>query len=313
MRKLAVIAVGGNALIRDKERVSIPDQYEVARTVAERVADIVEQGWNVVLTHGNGPQVGFVMRRSELADGQVAPVALDYAGADVQGAVGYMFCKALSNVFRRRGLPGEPIALVAQALVDRDDPAFARPGKPIGSWFDRETAERLALLHGWSIVEDAGRGWRRVVPSPEPRAIVELEPIRHLVRQGYLTVTLGGGGIPVIRNQQGDLEGVEAVIDKDLSSSLLARRLGADMLILPTGVDRVALHFNTPDETWLDSMTVARARAYIRADEFAKGSMEPKVRALADFVEASGGTGIITSLDRMGDALRGRAGTRIVP
>ena len=142
---------------------------------------------------------------------------------------------------------------------------------------------------------------------------MELEPIRHLVRQGYLTVTLGGGGIPVIRNQQGDLEGVEAVIDKDLSSSLLARRLGADMLILPTGVDRVALRFNTPDETWLDSMTVARARAYIRADEFAKGSMEPKVRALADFVEASGGTGIITSLDRMGDALRGRAGTRIVP
>lgn len=313
MRRLAVIAVGGNALIKDKDRVSIPDQYEVARDVAERVADIVEQGWNVVLTHGNGPQVGFVMRRSELADGQVDPVGLDYAGADVQGAVGYMFCKALRNVFRRRGLPGEPIALVAQALVDRDDPAFADPAKPIGSWFDRETAERLARLHGWSIVEDSGRGWRRVVPSPEPKAIVELEPIRHLTHQGYLVITLGGGGIPVIRNQEGDLEGVEAVIDKDFSSSLLARRLGADMLILPTGVDRVALRFNTPDETWLDVMTVARARAYIRADEFARGSMEPKVRALADFVEASGGTGIITSLARMSDALRGKAGTRIVP
>lgn len=311
--KLAVIAIGGNALIKDREHLSIPDQYEVVRGMAERVADIAAQGWQVLVTHGNGPQVGFIMRRSELADGQVAPVGMDYAGADVQGAVGYMFCKALRNAFRRRNLPGEPIALVAQTLVDRNDPAFAAPSKPIGSWFDRETAERLALTHGWSIVEDSGRGWRRVVASPEPREIVELEPIRHLVGQGYLVVTLGGGGIPVIRNAEGDLEGVEAVIDKDFSSSLLARQLGADMLVLPTGVDRVALHFNTPDQQWIDSMTVAQARAWIAAGEFPKGSMEPKVRALADFVAFGGGTGIITSLDLMGEALRGAAGTRIVP
>lgn len=311
--KLAVIAIGGNALIKDQEHVSIPDQYEMVREMAERVADIAAQGWQVLVTHGNGPQVGFIIRRSELAYGQVAPVGMDYAGADVQGAVGYMFCKALRNVFQRRNLPCEPIALVAQTLVNRDDPAFAAPSKPIGSWFDRETAERLALAHGWSIVEDAGRGWRRTVASPEPKEIVELEPIRHLVRQGYLVITLGGGGIPVIRNAEGDLEGVEAVIDKDFSSSLLARQLGADMLALPTGVDRVALRYNTPEQQWIDVMTVAQARAYIAAGEFPKGSMEPKVRALADFVESGGGTGIITSLDSMGAALRGAAGTRIVP
>ncbi|NDV18566.1 carbamate kinase [Pseudodesulfovibrio sp. JC047] len=311
--KLAVVAIGGNALIPDAQNLSLENQYEMVRQIAVHIADMISLGWNVVLTHGNGPQVGFIMRRSELSQESVASVPMDYAGADIQGAVGFMFCKALRNEFQRQGITREPIALVTQTLVDRTDPAFANPSKPIGSWYSQEEAERLATENGWSIVEDSGRGWRRVVPSPEPVAIVEQNSINQLVKDGYLVVALGGGGIPVIKNENNELEGVEAVIDKDFSSSLLARELEADLLLLPTGVDQVALGFNTPDERWIETMSLAEARAYCAAGEFPKGSMEPKVTALADFVEYQGGRGIITSLPLMSKALTGTAGTQIIP
>jgi carbamate kinase len=311
--KVAVVAIGGNALVPDAEHLSVIDQYEIVQQISGHISDMIEDGWNVTLTHGNGPQVGFIMRRSELSKRFVSTVTMDYAGADIQGAVGYMFCKALRNEFKRRGIEREPIAIVTQTLVDRLDPAFSDPSKPIGSWYDKTEAEKLARENGWSIVEDSGRGWRRVVPSPRPVAIVEANCIRNLVSEGYLVIALGGGGIPVIQNENGQYEGVEAVIDKDFSSALLARDISADLLILPTGVDQVCLGFNTPNERKIDTMTVSEARAYCAAGEFPKGSMEPKVTALANFVAEQGNDGIITSLQLMEKALNGEAGTRIIP
>jgi carbamate kinase len=281
--------------------------------IAIHVADMIEEGWNVVLTHGNGPQVGFIMRRSELSREHVANVDMDYAGADVQGAVGFMFCKALRNEFAKRGIGREPIALVTQTLVDRNDPAFAAPSKPIGDWYSEAEAQKLAKENNWTIVEDSGRGWRRVVPSPAPVEIVEQNSIRTLLGDGHVVITLGGGGIPVIMNERGELEGVEAVIDKDFASSLLACELGADMLVFPTGVDQVAVGFNTPQQRWIDRMTVSEALEYCASGEFPKGSMGPKVTALAEFVQKQGGTGVITSLSLMNEALTDQAGTRIIP
>lgn len=312
-RKLAVVAIGGNAIIKGKTSLSIPDQYEMVSRVAANLADMVEAGWNLAVTHGNGPQVGFVLRRSELSLEEVAPVPMDYAGADIQGAVGYMFCKALRNELRRRGIRREVVAVVTQTLVDLKDPAFAAPSKPIGSWFSESEAREKAESLGWHIAEDAGRGWRRVVPSPKPKAIIEGRVIRALAEQGHIVVALGGGGIPVIETAEGDLEGVEAVIDKDFASGLLARELGATFFMLPTGVDRVALHYGTPDQLWLDTLSVARARELCGNGSFDKGSMEPKMTALTDFVAATGRPGVITSLPLMRDALEGKAGTRVIP
>lgn len=310
--RLAVVAVGGNSLIIDKDHQSIPDQYRAAALTAVSIADMVEAGWNVVLTHGNGPQVGFILRRSELSIREVPPVPMDYAGADLQGAIGYMFDRALRNEFRRRGIGRRPVAVVTQTLVDRDDPAFAAPTKPIGSHFDEATARRLAAEQGWTVREDAGRGWRRVVPSPLPRRIVELDEIRFLAGAGYLVIACGGGGIPVIEDTRGDLVGVEAVIDKDLASSLLARDLGADLLLVSTGVEKVAIHFNTPQQRWLDRITLEEARRLLAANHFDPGSMGPKICALIEFLEGGGAEGLVTNPPNLGRALAGETGTRIV-
>lgn len=310
---LAVVAVGGNALIRDKDHLSIPDQYEQVTITARHIVDMIESGWNVILTHGNGPQMGFILRRSELSIHEVAPVPMDYAGADLQGALGYMFVKAFRNEFRRRGMAREPVAVVTETLVDMNDPAFAEPSKPIGSHMDEATARRLAAQQGWTVKDDAGRGWRRVVPSPQPKRIVDYAVIGHLARAGYLVVACGGGGIPVIENEAGDLVGVEAVIDKDLASSLLARSIGADLLLISTGVERVAIDFNKPSRRWLDRMTVGEAKRHHADDQFDKGSMGPKIRALIDFVAATGKSGLITDPPNLGHALAGETGTRIVP
>ena len=310
---LAVVAVGGNSLIIDKAHQSIPDQYDAAAFTSRSIADMVEAGWNVVLTHGNGPQIGFILRRSELSIKEVAPVPMDYAGADLQGAIGYMFDRALRNEFRRRGIARRPLAVVTQVLVDRADPAFANPTKPIGSHMDEADAKRIAGQQGWTVREDAGRGWRRVVPSPLPKRIVELEEIRFLADAGYLVIACGGGGIPVIENEAGDLEGVEAVIDKDLASSLLARDLGADLLLVSTGVEKVAVRFNTPQQRWLDRLSLHEARRLYAADEFDKGSMGPKIRAVIEFLEGGGGKGLITSPSSIGRALAGETGTHILP
>ncbi len=309
---LAVVAVGGNALIIDKDHQSIPDQYKAATVTSRYVADMVAAGWRVVLTHGNGPQVGFIMRRSELSIAEVSPVPMDYAGADIQGAIGYMFDRALRNEFRRRGMSTSPVALVTQTVVDRNDPAFANPSKPIGSHMDEAVAKRIAGEQGWTVKEDAGRGWRRVVPSPRPQRVVEIDAIKFLAQAGYLVIACGGGGIPVIEAENGDLVGVEAVIDKDFASSLLARDMGADLLLVSTGVEKIAIDFNTPRQRWLDRITVDELRELYAADQFDKGSMGPKVKAAIEFLEGGHGECLITSPENLGRALRGETGTRIV-
>jgi carbamate kinase len=273
---------------------------------------MIEVGWKVVVTHGNGPQVGFILRRSELSIAEVPPVPMDYAGADIQGAVGYMFVKALRNVFKRRRILSEPACVVTQTLVDRNDPAFANPIKPIGSHMEEARAKQLAKKYHWTVREDAGRGWRRVVPSPRPQAILETGVIKSLAAEGYVVVACGGGGIPVIEDENGELRGVEAVIDKDLASSLLARSMDADILVLPTGVEKVALDFNKPTQRWLDRMTLAEARRHQADDQFDPGSMGPKIAALVDFVGGGGRLGLITNPPNLSRALRGETGTRLI-
>ena len=309
---LAVVAIGGNALIRDRKHEGIPDQYGMVCRLAEDIAGMIESGWKVVVTHGNGPQVGFILRRSELSLAEVPPVPMDYAGADIQGAVGYMFLKALRNAFKRRGIRREPACVVTQTLIDRDDPAFSAPTKPIGSHMDEARAKQLAKKYHWTVQEDAGRGWRRVVPSPKPQRILENGVIKTLAGEGFVVVCCGGGGIPVIEDEKGDLRGVEAVIDKDLASSLLARSLEADILVLPTGVEKVALDFNKPTQRWLDKMTLAEAKKHQADDQFDKGSMGPKIAALIDFVGGGGQLGLITNPPNVARALRGETGTRVI-
>ncbi len=310
--KLAVVAVGGNALIRDKAHESIPDQSREAVITTHHIAEMIAAGWNVVITHGTGPQVGFIMRRSELALEEVPPVPMDYADADLQGGIGYMFLKALYNEFRKQKIERKAVAIITQTLVDRNDPAFADPSKPIGSHMDEETAQRLARRQGWIVKDDAGRGWRRVVPSPQPKTIVELAAINLLARAGFVVIACGGGGIPVVQDEEGNLIGVEAVIDKDLASSLLARGIGADLLLVSTGVEKVAINFNKPDRRWLDRMTVAEAKKHYADDQFDRGSMGPKIQAVIEFIEGGGQTGLITNPENIGRALAGETGTFIV-
>lgn len=311
-RPLAVVAVGGNSLILNKDRTSIDDQYEAARKTAKRIVELMERGWRVILTHGNGPQVGFILRRSELALNELPAVPMHYAGADIQGAVGYMFITAMDNELRKRNLEHRVSALVTRVEVDPNDKAFDDPTKPIGSYMSEERAQLLSAELGWQVREDAGRGWRRVVPSPAPMKIVDLDAIRVLTDAGYTVVGCGGGGIPVYRDADGQLSGVEAVIDKDLATSLLARELNADLLVISTGVPKVALHFNTPQETWLDTMTLDQAREYMTAGHFHAGSMAPKVRAVSSFVQETGRPGVITDPEHLVEAVEGLGGTRVL-
>jgi carbamate kinase len=310
--KLAVVAVGGSALIRDKDHESIPDQSREAAITTHHIAEMIAAGWNVVITHGTGPQVGFILRRSELALEEVPPVPMDYADADLQGGIGYMFLKALHNEFRKQKIDRKAVAIITQTLVDRNDPAFADPSKPIGSHMNEETAQRLARRQGWIVKDDAGRGWRRVVPSPQPKTIIELAAINLLARSGFVVIACGGGGIPVVQDEEGNLIGVEAVIDKDLASSLLARGIGADLLLVSTGVEKVAINFNTPDRRWLDRMTVAEAKKHYADNQFDRGSMGPKIQAVIEFIEGGGQTGLITNPENVGRALAGETGTFIV-
>ncbi len=257
--------------------------------------------------------MGFILRRSELSIHEVAPVPMDYAGADLQGAIGYMFVKAFRNEFRKRGIARRPVAVVTETLVDRDDPAFKAPSKPIGSHMEEAAAKRLAAQQGWVVKDDAGRGWRRVVPSPAPKAILDLDAIRSLADAGYIVIGCGGGGIPVIRDEAGDIHGIEAVIDKDLASSLLAREVGADIFVVSTGVEKVAINFNRPNQRWLDSMTLSEAKRYYAEDQFDKGSMGPKIQALIQYLEGGRGRGVITNPANIGRALAGETGTSILP
>ncbi len=311
--RLAVVAVGGNSLIIDKAHESIPDQYKAAAVTAGHIAEMIEIGWNVVITHGSGPQVGFILRRSELALGEVPPVPMDYAAADLQGAIGYMFQRALRNEFRRRGIDRKAATVVTQVLVDRGDPAFDDPSKPIGSVMDEATARSRADELGWIVKQEAGRGWRRAVPSPKPKSIVEIGEIEHLASAGYVVIACGGGGIPVIEGENGDFEGVEAVIDKDLASSMLAREIGADVFLVSTSVEKVAINFDTPEQQWLDRLTASEAQRYYDEGQFAEGSMGPKIAAILGFLERRGQRGIITDPPNIVRALNGLSGTLIVP
>ena len=310
---VAVLAIGGNSLIKDKDHTRVSDQFQVTRETCQHIASMVEAGWRVVVTHGNGPQVGFILRRSELALHELHPVPMDSAVADTQGSIGYMIQQSLDNEFRKRGLGQHAVTIVTQVLVDPKDPAFKNPSKPIGSFMDEETAKARAKEEGWVVKEDAGRGWRRVVPSPRPMEIIERAPIRRLLSGGYTVVAVGGGGIPVYRNDVGELVGVEAVIDKDLASSLLARRIGADLFMISTAVEKVALNFGTPEQVDLDHMTLEEAKRYMAEGHFAPGSMGPKIQAIIEYLEAGGKMAIVTTPEKIEAALAGEAGTRITP
>jgi carbamate kinase len=311
-KPLAVVAVGGNALIRDDLHMALGDQYAAVCATATHVADMVAAGWNVVLTHGNGPQVGFILRRSEIADGQVPTVPVQYAVGDTQGAIGFMFQNALGNALLGKGLRTPVVTLVTQTLVDRRDPAFAKPDKPIGSFLTEDVARRLAAELGWTVMRDGDRGWRRSIASPRPVRVIEAPIIERLAREGVLIIACGGGGIPVEELGDGSLRGLEAVIDKDRASALLAMEMKADLLMIPTGVPRVAIRFGQPDQTWLDRITAAQAEAYAAEGHFGAGSMGPKIEALLAFVKGRpGGRGVITNPENIARALRGETGTWI--
>lgn len=310
---VAVVAVGGNSLIKDEKRKTIPDQFEAGAESMHHIADMIAQGWDVVITHGNGPQVGFILRRSELSRHELHEVPLDYCGADTQGAIGYMFQQALYNEFLKRGMKKHAAAIVTQTVVDRNDKAFQHPTKPIGSFMSEEEAKKREANEGWTVVEDAGRGWRRVVASPMPMKIVEAEAIRALIDQGFVVIGVGGGGIPVIELENGNLVGVEAVIDKDFGSSLLANLINADLFVISTAVEKVALNYNKPNQQWLDRLTLAEAKQYYEEGHFAKGSMGPKIQAIIRFLENGGKQGLITNPENISRALAGETGTWIVP
>lgn len=308
-----VLAIGGNSLIPDKDHQSVQDQYAAADETSDHIAGLIEQGWDVAVSHGNGPQVGFILRRSELASNELHEIPLDYCGADTQGAIGYMLQQNMFNDFAERGIEKSVATVVTQVEVDANDAAFADPSKPIGSFMDETEAFRRRDDEGWNIKEDAGRGWRRVVASPQPMKIIELDVIRGLLDAGIATIAVGGGGIPVVTNAEGKLEGIAAVIDKDLASALLATQVDADLLLISTAVEQVALNFGTPDQRWIDQMTLAELKGYLAEGvHFAEGSMAPKMRAVVQFLEARGKEALITDPPNLERAMAGETGTRIV-
>jgi carbamate kinase len=311
---VAVVAIGGNSLITDNKDPGVPRQWDAVRETVSNLADMVQEGWTVVITHGNGPQVGFILRRNELAAPEVHPTPLDLIVADTQGSIGFMLQQALNNEFFQRKIDRQCITLVTQVRVDADDQAFQNPTKPIGGFMDEASARQFEG-EGWQVVEDAGRGWRRVVASPEPIEIVEQKAIADAVRMGWIVVAVGGGGIPVVRNAKGELRSVYAVIDKDRASSLLASSIDVDLFLISTGVEKVAINFGKPHQVDLDRITVADARRYMAEGHFAPGSMRPKIEACIRFVENSTrpeACALITNPSNLGRALRGETGTRIV-
>jgi len=306
-----VLAIGGNALA-PAGLGEFADQEERARGVARAAVAIVEAGERLLVVHGNGPQVGALAMAQEAVSREVPPQPLFVLGAMTQGQLGYLLAQAIGDALAEAGHPRTVAAVMTQVVVSPDDPAFGAPTKPIGPFFSQGRATRLADARGWSVAEDSGRGWRRVVASPEPIEVVEAQEIGRLLDAGEVVVACGGGGVPVARVGR-ELVGVDAVIDKDFAAALIGRLVGATSLLLVTGVDRVLLDFGTPSERALESMTVAEARAHLADGQFPAGSMGPKVQAAVQFVEAGGGTAIVTSLERIADAVAGTAGTRIVP
>lgn len=307
-----VIALGGNALAEAGKPATAEAQYEAVLKTANHVADIIKAGYQVVVAHGNGPQVGRIVLQNEIASSETPAMPFDVCGAMSQGYIGYHIQQGLSKVLKEKGVNKEVATVVTQVVVDQNDPKFQNPSKPIGSFYTEEEARKLEAESGYVMKEDAGRGWRRVVASPMPVEIVELNAVKCLVDNGYVVVTVGGGGIPVIREANGDLTGVAAVIDKDLASEKLAEDLDAEVLLILTAVEKVSLNYNKPDQKDLDTISVAEAKEYIEAGHFAPGSMLPKIEAAVKFVESKPGRkAIITSLEKAEDALAGKAGTTL--
>jgi carbamate kinase len=310
-RRTAIVAIGGNSLITDQWHLDVPSQWIACRETSKSIAEMVARGWDLVITHGNGPQVGFILRRNELAAFELHTTPLDLIVADTQGSIGYMIAQALGNEFRRRGIARPIASLVTRVLVDGDDPAFQNPTKGIGGFAAEERAREFEVS-GWRVVEDAGRGWRRVIASPVPRQILELGAIRALVDDGYIVIAVGGGGIPVVQGENGDLVGVRAVIDKDRATSLLARGLEVELLLISTSVPQVALNYRQADQEWLDRVTLAEVRRYHAEGHFRPGSMGPKIEAVIDFLDGHPQSeAIITDPPNIVRALDGKSGTRI--
>jgi len=312
-KKKIVVAIGGNSIIPAAKQGTIEEQMELTRATMAQVAKLVEKGHLVAVTHGNGPVVGNIVIRNEMSKNVLPPMPLDVCGADSEGGIGYMIQQSLQNQLRRMGIAKDVITIITQVVVDRKDAAFSTPTKPIGPFYERKAAEEIARLKGWTIVEDSGRGYRRVVPSPQPLEIVEWKAIERAVASDAIVIAVGGGGIPVVRDANGDLRGVEAVIDKDRASSVLARELRADILMILTEVEKVAVNFGRPNERGLDSLTVAEARKYLADGEFPPGSMGPKIEAAIEFLEDGGEAVIITRPELASEALEGKRCTRIVP
>ncbi len=312
VKSFTVLAIGGNSLIKDKNQIALSSQYTAIQETSKYISELIAEGMNLVITHGNGPQVGFIYRRGELARHELPLIPLDICGADTQGAIGYMIQMALLNNFRRMGITKKVVALVTKTIVDREDPSFKNPTKPIGSFMTEQEALSHQKESGWHVMEDAGRGFRRVVPSPLPKEIIELDTIKLLVESGTIVIAGGGGGIPVIRNEHGDLEGVEAVIDKDFGSSLLARNLGADTFIISTAVDAVYLNFGKKDQTPIHQATLPEIKQYLKEGHFKPGSMRPKIEAIIQFLEGGGNKAIITSPENLLKAVQGQSGTTLI-
>ncbi len=309
--KLALIAVGGNSLILDERHRSVKDQYNAVVETSRHIAGLVKEGYRIVVTHGNGPQVGFILRRSELSRHELHEVPLDSCGADTQGAIGYQLQMALYNELRSWKNPPPVATVVTQTLVDKNDPAFSKPSKPIGSFMAEAEAKQRAQADGWNVVEDAGRGWRRVVASPRPKKIIELASIKTLLEAGTVLIAAGGGGIPVVETEDGSLKGAEAVIDKDLASSLLAQQLGADVFVISTAVEKVCINFKKPNQQALDRLTVSDAKKFLADGHFAPGSMKPKVEAVVEYLEHGGKEALITDPPHLVDAFARKTGTWI--
>lgn len=309
--KLIVIAIGGNSLIEDPKNVTVKSQYEAADKTAKHIAKLVQAGNRVVIAHGNGPQVGYILRRAEIASTQLHTVPLDSCVADTQGAIGYQLQMALDNQMAMDGIKKNIATVVTQVEVKGDDPSFQKPTKPIGSFMTEEVAMEKRDKDGWNVVEDAGRGWRRVVASPKPVSIIELETIRCLLDNGVIVIAAGGGGIPVVKDENGILHGKEAVIDKDLAAAMLAKDLKADLFVISTAVPKVCINFGKPNEKKLDSITTEEAKKYMGEGHFAPGSMLPKIQAIVDFVDSTGNVGIVTDPEHLYEAVYGEQGTKI--
>jgi carbamate kinase len=305
-----VVGIGGNSLITGEDRQSINHQFAAVEDIVSNIVDADELGWNIIITHGNGPQVGFVLERSELAAPEVITIPIDYAVADIQGAVGYMFVRAFDNEYSHRNMDKNAVAIITRVLVDTNDKAFEDPSKPIGPFFGKAKAAEKVQNFSWNVKEDSGRGWRRVVACPEPLEIIELDQITDLIELDNTVIACGGGGIPVSRSGNGKLQGVEAVIDKDLASSLLASKLDADVLLLSTDVPKVAINYGTPKQKWLDSLTITEAEKLQKEDQFDAGSMGPKVEAMLWFLRNGGRHGVITNSENIAKSLDGRCGTQ---